>query len=112
MIYCQIYCVANKEREISSRLCLTILPLILLLTQSLDLIHANHFPQLHESQASECLGEDVSELSAGLDKLDDDLPSIDVVPEEVELDVDVLALVVENRVLGEGDSRLVVHHQS
>ena len=42
----------------------------------------------------------------------DDLPSIDAVPEEVELDVDVLAPVVEDRVLGEGDGGLVVHHQS
>ena len=53
MTYCQICCAANKEREISSRLCLTILSLILLLIQSLDLIHANHLPQLHEPQASE-----------------------------------------------------------
>ena len=37
----------------SIRLCLTILPLILLLTQSLDLIHANHLPQLHKPQAPE-----------------------------------------------------------
>ena len=51
-------------------------------------------------------------MSAGLDKLDDYLPSIDVVPEEVELDVDVLAPIVEDRVLGEGDGGLVVHHQS
>ena len=53
MTYCQICCAANKEREINSRLCLTILPLVLLLTQSLDLIHANHLPQLHELQAPE-----------------------------------------------------------
>jgi len=30
----------------------------------------------------------------------------------VKLDVDVLAPVVEERVLGEGDDGLVVHHQS
>jgi hypothetical protein len=30
----------------------------------------------------------------------------------VKLDVDVLALVMEDRVLGDGDGRLVVHHQS
>ena len=34
----------------------------------------------------------------------DDLPSIDAVPEKVELDVDVLAPVVEDRVIGEGDA--------
>ena len=78
---------------------------------SLDLIHANHLPQLHEPQVPEWLGEDVSELSADLDELDDDLPSIDTVPEEVELNVDVLAPVVEDRVLGEGDGGLIVHHQ-
>jgi hypothetical protein len=44
---CQLFCAA-KQSEISSRLCLTILPLILLISLSLDLIHANHLPQLHE----------------------------------------------------------------
>ena len=33
------------------------------------------------------------------------------VPEEVELDVDVLASVVEDQILREGDGGLVVHHQ-
>ena len=50
-------------------------------------------------------------MSAGFDKLDDDLFSIDAVPEEVELDVDVLAPVVKDRILGEGDGGLIVHHQ-
>ena len=36
---------------------------------------------------------------------------IDTVLEEVELDVDVLAPVMENRILREGDGRLVVHHE-
>jgi len=49
-------------------------------------------------------------LPTSFDELDDDLPSIDTVPEKVELDVDVLAPVVEDQVLGEGESRLVVHH--
>jgi hypothetical protein len=49
-------------------------------------------------------------LSTGLDELDDDLPSIDAVPQEVELDVDMLAPVMEDRVLGEGDGGLIVHH--
>ena len=60
---------------------------------------------------AERLGEDVHELPTSFDKIDDDLPSIDTVPEEVELDVDVLALVVENRILREGDGWLVVYHQ-
>ena len=57
------------------------------------------------------LGEDVRELPTSFDELDDNLPSIDTVPKEVELDVDVLAPVVENRILHEGDGGLVVHYQ-
>ena len=68
---------------------LTILFLILLL--SLVPLHADHLLQLCESKTSERLGEDVHELPTSFDELDDDLPSIDIVPEEVELDVDVLA---------------------
>ena len=45
---------------------------------------------------SERLGEDVRELPTSFDELDDDLPSIDTVPKEVKLHVDVFALVVEN----------------
>ena len=51
------------------------------------------------------------ELPTSFDELDDDLPSNDTVPKEVELDVDVLALVMENWILCEGDGGLVVHHQ-
>ena len=54
---------------------------------------------------------DISELLTSFDELDDDLPSIDTVPEKMELDVDVLAPVVEGRVLGEGKGGLVIHHQ-
>ena len=50
-------------------------------------------------------------MPTSFDELNDDLPSINTVPEEVELDVDVLAPVMENRILCEGDGRLVVHHQ-
>jgi hypothetical protein len=95
----------------SSRLRLIVLPLILLLTLGLDLIYADHLPQLYEPKASEGLGEDVSELPTGLDKLDDNLSSIDTIPKKVEFDVDVLAPIVEDRVLGERDGRIVVHHQ-
>ena len=45
---------------------------------------------------TERLGEDVHELLTSFDELDDDLPFLDTVLEEMELDVDVLALVVEN----------------
>ena len=51
-------------------------------------------------------------MLTSFNELDDDLPSIDTVPEEVKLDVDVLAPVVEDRILGEGDGGLIVHHQS
>ena len=51
---------------------------------------------------AERLGEDVRELLTSFDKLDDDLPSIDTVPGEMELDIDVLAPVMENRILCEG----------
>ena len=77
----------------------------------MNYLHADHFLQLRESKTAEWLGEDIRELSTSFDELDDDLPSIDTVPEEIKLDVDVLAPVVENRILHEGDGGLVVHHR-
>ena len=74
-------------------------------------LHADHLLQLRESKTSERLDEDVHELPTSFDELDDDLPSIDTVPEEVEFDVDVLAPVVQNQIHREGDGGLVVHHQ-
>ena len=50
-------------------------------------------------------------MPTSFDELDDDLPSIYTVLEEVELDVDVLSPVMENWILREGDGGLVVHHQ-
>ena len=50
-------------------------------------------------------------MSTSFDKLDDDLPSIDTVPEEVELHIDMFTPVMQNRILREGDGGLVVHHQ-
>jgi len=73
-------------------------------------LHADHLLQLRESKSSERLGEDVRELLTSFDELDDDLPSIDIVPEEVELHVDVFTPVVQNQILREGDGGLVVHH--
>ena len=66
-------------------------------------LHVDHLLHLRESKSSEWLGEDVRELSTSFDKLDDDLPSIDTVPEEVELYVNVFAPVVQNQILREGD---------
>ena len=74
-------------------------------------LYADHLLQLRESKSSERLGEDVRELPTSFDKLDDDMPSIDTVPEEVELHVDVFTPVVQNQILREGDGGLVVHHQ-
>ena len=74
-------------------------------------VHVDHLLQLREPKMAERLSEDVRELPTSFDELDDDLPSIDTVPKEVELNVDVLAPVVENRILREGDGGLVVHHQ-
>ena len=74
-------------------------------------LHADHLLQLHESKTSKRLGEDVHELSTSFDELDDDLPSINTISEEVELHVDVFAPVVQNWILCEGDGGLVVHHQ-
>ena len=65
-------------------------------------LHADHLLQLHESKTSERLGEDVRELPISFDELDNDMSSIDTVHEEVELHVDVFALVMENRILREG----------
>ena len=74
-------------------------------------LHADNLLQLRESKTSERLGDDVCKLPTCFDELNDDLPSIDTVPEEVELDVDVLAPIMENQILREGDGGLVVHHQ-
>jgi hypothetical protein len=89
---------------------LTILPQILLLLVELEIHHSNLAPQLQELKAP-WFGEDVRELLAGLDELEDDLSSINFITKKVILDVDVLALVGEDRVLGEGDGGLTVHHQ-
>ena len=59
---------------------------------------------------ADLLGEDVRELPTSFDEIDDDLLSIDTIPKELEFDIDVLAPVVENRILREGDGGLVVHH--
>ncbi|XP_066382076.1 uncharacterized protein [Miscanthus floridulus] len=52
---------------------------------------------LRELKTSERLGEDVRELPISFDELNDDLPFVDIVSEEVKLRVDVFAPVVQNR---------------
>jgi hypothetical protein len=71
----------------------------------------NLAPQLQEQKAPKWFGEDIRELLAGLDELEDDLSFINTITKKVILDVDVLAPIVEDRVLGEGDGGLIVHHQ-
>ena len=88
---------------------LTFLLLITLLL--LDLLNSNLGPQLCESNASKWLGEDVPELSSCLDILELDLSSIDTVTDEMEFGVDVLASVMEDRVLCQSNGGLVVHHK-
>jgi len=70
-----------------------------------DFHHSNLGPQLHEPKMAEWLGEDVCELSFGLDKLQNNLSSID------KTSVDVIAVVVEDWILCKGDGGLIVHHQ-
>ena len=74
-------------------------------------LHTDHLLQLRDSKTSERLGEDIRELPTSFNELDDDLLSIDTVPEKMELYVDVFAPVVQNQILHEGDGGLVVHHQ-
>lgn len=81
----------------------TILPLILLLLLKLEIHQSNLALQLQEPKAAEWFGEDVHDLLAGLDELKDDLSSIDAVLKEMVLTRDVLALVMEDEVPGEGD---------
>ena len=88
---------------------LTFLPLIALLL--LDLLNPNLGPQLCESNAPKWLGEDVSELSSCLDILELDPSSNDAVTNVVKFGVDVLASVMEDRVLCQSNGRLIVHHQ-
>ena len=88
---------------------LKFLPLIALLL--LDLLNPNLGPQLCESNAPKWLGEDVPELSSCLDILELDLSSIDTVTDEMELGVDVLASIMEDKVLCQSNGGLVVHHE-
>ena len=82
------YCVHTRKAIVYSNS----LPLNLLLF--LVPLHADHLLQLYESKTSERLGEDVRELSTSFDELDGVLPSIDTVPEKVELHIDVFTPVV------------------
>jgi len=100
------YYYQERKASMSMGNYLTFLPLIALLL--LDLLNPNLGPQLCESNG---LGEDVPELSSCLDILELDLSSIDTVTDEMEFGVDVLAPVMEDRVLCQSNGGLVVHHQ-
>lgn len=88
-----------------------ILPLILLLLLNLEIHHAYLALQLREPKAPKWLGEDIHELSDGLDELEDK-SFIDTLTKKVILDVDVLAPIVEDSVLCKGNGGLIVHHRS
>jgi hypothetical protein len=57
------------------------------------------------------LGENVCKLSGDFNELDDDLAFIDAAPQEVELEVDVLAPIVEHWIVWQCNGRLIVNHQ-
>jgi len=88
---------------------LTILPLIPLLL--LDLEHADSIPEFLEPNTPEWLGEGVHELPPKVDELKDNTSSIDTITDEVIASIDVLVVVVEGWILGQGDGGLVVNHQ-
>ena len=88
---------------------LTFLSLIALLL--LDLLNSNLGLQLCESDTPKCLGEDVPELSSCLNILELDLSSLDAVTNVVKFGVNVLASVMEDRILCQNNSGLVVHHE-
>jgi hypothetical protein len=83
-------------REKRSRLLIN-LPLIYILLP--DFFHSNLGPQLHEPNPSKRFGEDVRELSPGVDVLESNLSAINAVPYEVKSGVNVLTAVVEDGIL-------------
>jgi hypothetical protein len=78
----------------------------------LDLLNLNLVPQLLVLKTPKWLGEDVPELSSSLDILKLDASSIDTVTDEMVLGVDVLAAVVEDRILCQCNGGLVVHQKN
>jgi hypothetical protein len=79
----QFYSLLQQKRTADY---LTILLLILLLLLlRFELHHANLLLQLREPKTPEWLGEDVHELSADLNELEDDLSPINTVMKKVKL---------------------------
>jgi hypothetical protein len=74
-----------------------------------NLNHPNSGVKLLELDPPKGLSEEVGELVLGVDVAGLDAPLIQAAPDEVVLDADMLAVLMEDGVLRQGQSRLVVH---
>ena len=77
----------------------------------LDFLDPDLDHQLHKAFLTKRFGENVRELLANLNMPENNPPSIDTIPNEVESDVNVLAPVVEDGILRQFNGGLVVHPQ-
>ena len=74
-----------------------------------NLNHPNPSAKLLEFDPPKALGEEVSELILGVDVASLDAPLIQAAPNEVVLDSDMLAALMEDGVLRQGQGGLAVH---
>ena len=74
-----------------------------------NLSHPNPGAKLLELDPPKRLGEKIGELILGVDVVGLDAPITQTAPNEVVLDSDMLAVLMEDGVLRQGQSRLVVH---
>jgi hypothetical protein len=74
-----------------------------------NLNHPNSGVKLLELDPPKGLGEEVGKLVLGVDVADLDAPLIQAAPDEVVLDADMLAALMEDGVLRQGQSRLAIH---
>jgi hypothetical protein len=71
--------------------------------------HPNPGAKLLELDPPKGLGEKVSKLILGVDIAGFDAPLIQIAPDEVVLDADMLAALMKDRVLRQGQGGLAVH---
>ncbi|KAG8088467.1 hypothetical protein GUJ93_ZPchr0010g9189 [Zizania palustris] len=71
--------------------------------------HPNPSAKLLELDPSKQLGEEVGELVLGVDVASLDAPIVQATPDEVVLDPDVLATLMEDEILRQSQSRLAVY---
>ena len=74
-----------------------------------NLSHPNFGAKLLELDPPKGLGEEVSEVVLGVDVAGLDGPLIQAAPDKVVLDVDMLAVLMEDVVLRQGQGGLAVH---